>query len=403
MWPPAVLSRVLSPQESFEFDYYGRDIVYGRGCIDTLESYLEKRDIASALVVCGSNVGSNEDLMEPLKAGLGNRLGDVFDETTPEKLIETVYDGIDAMHAADADALVGVGGGSSLDVARQISAFDADGRSLDAVLEAARDGTFEPPVTNAEMPVIVVPTTFAGADISSGGSMKLLAAEESPTGQTFTGGGAVEPIGMFYDPNVFETTPMGAIAGSAMNGFNKGLERIYSDQSTPITDGTAIRGVRMMQAGLPELPDDPEGMERAVIGLILVQFVRRLSVIHAFAHGYTRRYPVQQGEIHGILAPHVLEYIFERVDGRREVVAEALGIDPEPRSDEEIAEAIVEAVEEVRDSLDLPTRLRELEPIPDDDFRPTAEYVVNDAPLAQGPEELEPTVDEIEAVLRDAW
>ncbi|MFL9708858.1 hypothetical protein, partial [Aeromonas veronii] len=74
-----------------------------------------------------------------------------------------------------------------------------------------------------------------------------------------------------------------------MNGFNKGLERIYSNRSTPITDATAIRGLQMLQAGLPNLPGDTVAMERAVVGIILVQFARRLSIIHAFAHGYTRR------------------------------------------------------------------------------------------------------------------
>lgn len=395
---------MLPTQDSFTFDYYGRDIVYGRGCLDRLEPYLEERGLDSALVVCGSNVGANAELMEPLKAGLGDRLGGVFDRTTPDKRIETVYDGIDAMEATGADVLIGVGGGSSLDIARQCSVFEADGRSLETFREMAREGRFEPPEPDGPLtPLVVVPTTFAGADISSWSVVEVLSADESPTGQTVTGGGAIESIGMFYDPNAFETTPMGALAGSAMNGFNKGLERIYSDQSTPITDGTAIRGVRMMQTGFPSLSDGPKAMERSVIGIVLVQFVRRLSVIHAFAHGYTRRYPVQQGEIHGILAPHVLRYIFDRVEGRRSVVAESLGIDPEPLSDEEISEAIIEEVEAVRDSLDLPTRLRELDPLPDDDFRPTAEYIMDDAPLAQGPEDLEPTVDEIESVLRDAW
>ena len=395
---------MLPTQDTFEFDYCGRDIVYGRGQIETLESYLGERGLDSALVVCGSNVGANAELMEPLRAGLGDRLAGVFDETTPDKLIETVYDGIGAVEGADADVLVGVGGGSSLDVARQISAFEGDGRPLETFREMARERSLESPEPgDSPLPVVVVPTTFAGADISSLGSMRLLSAEESPTGQTVTVGGSVDPIGMFYDPDLFETTPMGAIAGSAMNGFNKGLERIYSNRSTPITDATAIRGVRMMQAGLPKLPDESTGMERAVLGIVLVQFERRLSVIHAFAHGYTRRYPVQQGEIHGILAPHVLRYIFDRVDGRRTVVAEALGIDPEPLSEAELVDAIVKEVEAVRDALDLPTRLRDLEPLDDDDFRPTAEYIMDDPVLPQGPDGLDPTVEDVEAVLRDAW
>jgi alcohol dehydrogenase class IV len=188
-----------------------------------------------------------------------------------------------------------------------------------------------------------------------------------------------------------------------MNGFNKGLERIYSDRSTPITDATAIRGLRMLRMGLPALPGDPEAMNRAVIGIILVQFARRLSVIHAFAHGYTRRYPVQQGKIHGILAPPVLQYLFDQVDARRQVLAEGFEIDAEGLSDEEVAEAIIYEIVAVRDALDLPTRLREIEVLDNDDFRDTAEYIMNDRILVQGPDGFDPTVEEIEAVLRGAW
>lgn len=395
---------MLPTQDSFEFDYYGRDIVYGRGRIADIETYLEEKGLNNALVVCGSNVGSNEDLMDPLRAGLGDRLNGVFDETTPNKLIETVYDGIAAMHDTNADVLIGVGGGSSLDIARQMSVFKADGRSLDTFREMAREENFEPPEPMQPLTsLIVVPTTFAGADISTRSVVEVLPAEESPTGQTITGGGSIDPTAMFYDPNLFETTPIGALTGSAMNGFNKGLERIYSNESTPITDATAIRGLQMMHDGLPKLPDDATAMERAVIGIVLVQFERRLSVIHAFAHGYTRRYPVQQGEIHGILVPYVLRYIFENTDGRRELLAEGLGIDPTPLSDLEIAEAIIAEVATVRDSMDLPTRLRDIDILTDADFPETAEYILNDRILPQGPDGLDPTADEIEAVLRDAW
>lgn len=394
---------MISVQGSFEFDYEGVDIIYGRESISGLGTYLKEQGVSDALVVCGSNVGSNNDLMDPVTEGLGDTLAGVFDETAPDKLIETAYDGIDAMRETNADVLVGVGGGSSLDIARQISVFEADGRSLTAIKKAARNGKFEPSNPEYELtPIVLVPTTFAGADISFGSVVEILPAEESPTGLTLTGGGSIDPTGVFYDPDLFETTPMIAITGSAMNGFNKGLERIYSNRSTPITDATAIRGLQMLQAGLPNLPGDTVAMERAVVGIILVQFARRLSIIHAFAHGYTRRYPVQQGKIHGILAPHVLRYIFDQVDARRRVLAEGFEIDSESLSDEEVAEAIVTEVAAVRDALNLPTQLREIEVI-DDDFRDTAEFIMNDRILIQGPDGLDPTTEEIEILLQEAW
>lgn len=67
----------------FEFDHFGSEIVYGRGCIDRLERKLEERGFDRALVVCGSNVGRNEAVMEPVKEGLDDKLAAVFDGTTP--------------------------------------------------------------------------------------------------------------------------------------------------------------------------------------------------------------------------------------------------------------------------------------------------------------------------------
>jgi alcohol dehydrogenase class IV len=36
------------------------------------------------------------------------------------------------------------------------------------------------------------------------------------------------PVAMFYDSNLFETTPDSALSGSAMNGFDKGIETLYA-------------------------------------------------------------------------------------------------------------------------------------------------------------------------------
>ena len=60
--------------DSFDYDHCGVDLVYGRGRIDELGEDLAERGFERALVVCGSNVGANEDLMGPLREGLGDRL-----------------------------------------------------------------------------------------------------------------------------------------------------------------------------------------------------------------------------------------------------------------------------------------------------------------------------------------
>lgn len=399
---------MLPTATPFEYEHEGSQLIYGRGCVDRLREVLDAHGLERALVVTGHNVGANRDVMDPIEAGLGDALAGVFDETTPAKLADTAYDGIDAMADVGPDVLVGVGGGSSLDIARQMSVFSATGRSLaDLREEAGETGAVDiAPPDGPLTPVVAVPTTFAGADISSGGSIEVLSAEESPTPHPVRTSGSNWPIAMFYDPNLFETTPPGALAGSAMNGFNKGIETPYARSATPITDGTAVHGLRHLREGLVRFGEGEhagEAMERAIVGIILVQFERRVSIVHAFGHGFSRRYDVQQGDVHAIVVPHVLRYLFEKVDGNRRLLAQGLGVDTEGMDDSEVAAAVVREVERVRDALDLPTRLRDLRGTKEAHLPDIAAFILDDPPMAQAPADLNPTAAELEAVLREAW
>jgi alcohol dehydrogenase class IV len=144
-------------------------------------------------------------------------------------------------------------------------------------------------------------------------------------------------------------------------------------------------------------------MERAVVGIILVQFERRTSIVHAFGHGFSRRYDLQQGVIHAVTVPHVLRYLFEHVDAGREVLAEGLGIDASSKSDESIAEAVIEEVTAVRDALDLPSRLRDVDPVREEDLPVVSRAILEDDGMANAPPGPDPTAGELEDVLRDAW
>ncbi|MFB6173665.1 MAG: iron-containing alcohol dehydrogenase family protein [Halobacteriales archaeon] len=392
----------MAPPSPFVFEHAGTELRYGRGRVADLGPALADRGLGRALVVTGSNVGANPDVMGPIEAGLGDRLAGVFDGTTPAKRAGTVSDGIAAMRDAGADALVGVGGGSSLDIARQISAFAGDDRSLaDLRAEFEAEGRIVPPDPDDPTPVAVVPTTFAGADVSGGGSIEVFPPESSPTGHPVRTGGAVDPFLAVHDPALFATTPRAPFAGSAMNGFNKGIETLYARTATPITDATAGDGLSLLAAGLPSLGES-EGLERAVVGTVLVQFERRTSIIHAFGHGFARRYDLQQGVAHAVVTPAVLRHVFGAVDARRDRIARALGVDADRPSDA-VAGGIVEAVAGIRDALDLPARLRALGAVERDHLPAIAEFVDDDIPEARLPAGLDPTVEDLEGVLRAAW
>ncbi|WP_049904664.1 iron-containing alcohol dehydrogenase family protein [Natrialba asiatica] len=399
----------------FRFEFASPTIRFGRGCVADLDAELERLNCERALVVCGSTVGSTSAVIDPVRTGLGAELAGVFDETTPKKRLGTAFDGLDRLHETDADAIVAVGGGSSLDVAKVISALAADERSRgDIVAEFSETGTIAVPESGL-VSILAVPTTLAGADLSqAAGVTAAPASDGSGRIDEELGGGIggreLMPAAAFYDPELVATTPESVLAGSAMNGFDKGLETIYAANATPITDATASRGLAALESGLRAYgrgERDPETFETVLEGIVLVQYgISRpgettLSIIHAFGHGLTRTNDVQQGAAHAVVAPHVLEFVFaqEDVDARVDLLADALGVG----ANAEPAAAVVDRVTAVRDALSLPTRLRDVDGPEPDEFRAVAEATLADRIVANAPPGLDPSVDELVAVLEAAW
>ncbi|RRJ32517.1 iron-containing alcohol dehydrogenase family protein [Halocatena pleomorpha] len=391
---------------SFRFEYTPGTIAYGRESVATMGEELAQQGIDRALLVTGSTVGSTPSVMDPVRAGIGDRLAGVFAETTPEKRLATALDGVEQLRAIDADALVCLGGGSSLDVATVMSVLAVDDRPRETIRTEFLDtGTVSVP--DAELPpVFAVPTTLAGADLSIAAGLTADRGNRAPIhGGVFDE--RLMPDALVYDPALIETTPHEILCASAMNGFDKGLESLYARNRTPITDATATRGLALLAEGLPRLGSGAHdnSLHDAIVGTILVQYgVSRntgstLSLIHAFGHGISRGYDIQQGTAHAIIAPHALELLFDQVDGRREEIAAALGAG----AGDDPATAVVNAVTDIRDSLGLPARLRSIPDLSREELTMVANAVITDGLLGNTPEGFDPTESEIEAVLESAW
>ena len=397
--------------ESFRFAYDHGPIRYGRGCVDALADELTDIGAERALVVCGKTVGSTPAVIDPVEAGLGDAHAGTFAGTTPDKRLGAAVAGLEAMRDVDADALVSLGGGSSLDVAKAmavLAARDEDPEALAAELEST--GTIAAP--DDVPPILAVPTTLAGADLSMAAG--ITATPASGLVDELGGGGlfaeSLMPAGLLYDPDLFATTPTDVLAGSAMNGFDKAIEAPYASTRSAVTDATAKRALELLSDGLPDLREDTDAaLERVVQGIVLAQYGASrpdgmtLSLLHAFGHGLTAGYPVQQGVAHAVIAPHALAYLFERVDGRRRLLADGLGVDTAGVSDDELADAVVSRVAEIRDALGLPSSIRELDGISQSDLSDIAAYTLDDSMMGYAPADLDPTVEDLEGVLRDAW
>jgi alcohol dehydrogenase class IV len=395
----------------FRFAYDPGVIRFGEDSVDALDEELASQGIEHALVCCGESVGATPGVCDPVEAGLRSRHAGTFAGTSARKTLSEAAGARTAYEDTGADAFLALGGGSALDVAKTAAVLTASGQPVSAAA-AAVDETGTLPIPDGELPPLVaVPTTLAGADLSQGAG--LTATPESGGVSEVAGGGISDPRLMpnavFYDPALFVHTPPGVLGASAMNGFDKAVETLYARNATAVSDATAVHALRLCRESLPKLGDDsgdPAVLRRAVAGVMLAQYgVSRpdgstLSLVHAFGHGLTAVSDVQQGTSHGVIAPHALRYLFANADGRRNLLAEGLGVEAD--GPDAVAEGVVASVVRIRDGLGLPARLRNTS-VPETALDRAAELTVEDGFMANAPTDLDATVDGLRGVLDAAW
>lgn len=395
---------------SHRFAYTPPVVRFGRGAIADLPAELDELRRDRALVVCGRSVGSNAGTIDPVSDALGDRLVGIVDETTPDKRLAAAFRVLDRARHRDVDVLIGLGGGSSLDVARVASALSTTDRSEDEVYEHFVDHGTVPLGPEPALPVAVIPTTLAGAGLSHGAGISVHP-DTDPVPEGRNGGVRdvrLMPAVAIYDPSLVGTAPGGALRGSAMNGFDKGLETLYAPNAGPITDATASRGLRLLSTWLPRL-GEPTALGRVLEGIVSVQYGTSradgtsLSLIHAFGHGLTATIEVQQGVAHAILAPATLRYLFEHGQARRRLIADALGVSTPDADGDELAAAVIGAVERLRDDLHLPDRLRSIEGLSRDDLPAVAEFTSADPLAGNVPPGVDTTREALLDVLEGAW
>lgn len=392
------------------FEYDPPVLYFGPGVVAELERAVADAGGEHALLVCGRTVGSTPAVIDPIVRGLGERYAGLFAETTPDKRLSTAAKAADRLDEVGADVIVAVGGGSSLDVATSAAALVGGDLTLESAAERlSSEGTF--PVRGEPIPLVVIPTTLAGADLSFGAGITADPSTD-PVEEPVRGGIAdprLMPAAAIYDAELVATTPPSILRGSAMNGYDKGIETIYSPVVTPVTDAAAMYGLELLTRWLPAIGDEPidvAPLSSILEGLALVQYgiarpdTPKLSLIHAFGHGLTATAAVQQGVAHGIMVPHVLRFVFDRCEGRRALLARAVGV---ANGETDPADGIVEAVADVRDALGLPRQLRAIDDLERDDLERVARRTAADSLMANQPAGLEATEADLLALLETAW
>ena len=330
---------------------------FGAGAISEIVNEVKKRAFKKALVVTDPdlikfNVAQNvTSLLE--NAG---QAYEIFSEVKANPTVAVVKSGVSAFKKADADYLIAIGGGSSMDTAKAIGIIInnpefADVRSLEGVAPTKKRTVF----------TIAVPTT-GGTGAESTINYVITDVEKK---RKFV---CVDPNDIpdvaVVDPDMMASMPKGLTASTGMDALTHAIEGYTTAGAWELSDCLDLEAIKLIAANLRKaVENDPDGRE----GMALAQYVTAmaysnvgLGIAHSMAHTLGAVYDTPHGVACAMMLPIVMEFNKEYTGEKYRSIAEAFGVDTTGMDQATYRQAAIDAVQQLSIDVGIPTKLEKL-------------------------------------------
>jgi len=278
------------------------------------------------------------------------------------------------------DALLAIGGGSCIDLAKAVAILSGNGGRILEYEGIDRAG-------NPIPPMVMVPTTAGtGSDVSQ----FCVVTDTERRFKATIGGRALVPDISVTDPELLTTMSPELTAHTGLDALSHAIESCVSEACDFLSKGLAIAAIRGIVEHLPVAVEDPfdltarEGMARASLQAGMAFTNALLGATHAIAHQIGGALDLPHGLLNAILMPHVMRFNAQTHADRYVDVARALGVATDDRDANVAAERATECVEELGRSLGVPSGLHEVGVDPSD-FDLFALNALRDAYIATNP------------------
>ena len=254
-----------------------------------------------------------------------------------------------------ADLVLGVGGGSVLDVAKLVRlAVTHPGPLAQYDDTIGGSDKIKGPLPN----MVAIPTTAGtGSEVGRSGVVTIQATNR----KTVIFSPLLLPEVAILDPVMTQTMPPGMTAATGMDALTHCIEAYASLGDHPMADAIALGGVRLCHRSLRAATDDgndlrarEDMLKAATMGA--VAFQKGLGACHSLAHPLSAEFGMHHGLANAICLPAVLDFNRAAVPDRIAEVAHQLGV----RGDDEstLSFECAGAVRALRGSIGLPSGLR---------------------------------------------
>ncbi|PLR87153.1 iron-containing alcohol dehydrogenase [Bacillus sp. V33-4] len=340
-------------KDSFEFGLHTQ-IHFGIGRLQELPEIINKFNYGKLLICTDKGIASSGAL-ERLESILNN--GDiqyhVFDEVEPDPTFRVVKKVEKIFKDSECDAIIGFGGGSSIDTAKGVSIAVANPGDLSRF-----EGKNQIP--NKGPDIIAIPTTAGtGSEVTHATVLK----DEERKYKMGILSEHLHPKAAILDPELLTTLPRGLAAVTGMDALSHAVESYTSNQAQPITEALGLHAIELIGKWLRPFVADRTNIEAAshmmmastIAGAAFIW--GRVAAVHALSHPLGGRYKIAHGLANAILLPVVMKYNLSSNFRKFKRIADQLGENTSDLSDRSAAEKSVAAVQALVTDLDIPKTL----------------------------------------------
>lgn len=306
-----------------------RRLVFGPGCVHHCASDLGERRFRKALLVTSPSAKSSAERLIKRLETVGTETV-VYDAILGEPTITLFQTCMQAAREADPDVVIGLGGGSVLDVAKLVAALFGGNQD---VREVFGIGLLKSRFTY----LVCLPTTSGTGSEVSPNAILLDEEEELKKGVVSP---FLVPDATYVDPELTISMPPGVTASTGIDALCHCIEAYTNKFAHPIVDVYALEGIRLAGTYLARAVKDGKDLEArekmsqaSLYGGLCLGPVNTAAV-HALSYPLGGEFRIAHGLSNAVLLPHVMRFNVSSMPERYAEVAMALGVKPSGNTEE---------------------------------------------------------------------
>lgn len=330
-------------------------IHFGAGARTLVAAHLATQGVKRPLIVTDRGI-STLPLLRDFVADLTGLEPGVYSDIWGNPVKRQVDNGVAAYHAHRADAVIGLGGGAALDVAKAVALMATHQGD---VMEYAWDHPQVRAISD-ELPYFIALPTTAGTGSEVGRSSVI--SDDVTHIKKIIFSPKLLAKAVFADPELTFDLPAHITAATGMDALTHNVESYLSPAYHPLCDGIALEGVRIAAAALPIAVREPHNLKARSDMLMsslmgAIAFQKDLGATHSCAHALSTVADLHHGLANGIMIDHVMRFNLPSAVTKMAELAHVVGAARAASTPEANADAFVEWLAMMKAELSIPATL----------------------------------------------